>query len=186
MKFKILHKNEQGQSLIEVLVVGVVAAIMILALIMIVLNSLKNAQFAQNQTQATKLAQDTIDKIRILRDNNNFLAISGTYCFNALWPTSITDPLYCGGINKYCYFKFLSSTSIDFAGADVYPPVNPGLVTEDLSGGFSRQIRVNQPDTTFPNTYVNVIVTISWNDSSGPHSSQLETIITKPNYDCIQ
>lgn len=183
MNLKNLDKNEKGQSLIEVLVVGIVSAIMILALIMIILNSLKNAQFAQNQTQATKLAQDTIDKIRILRDKNSSLAISGTYCFNAIWPTVTTDPLYCG-TNKYCYFKSPSDTSIDFVGTDFYPPGTPTLVTEDLPGGFSRQIRVSQTDTTYPNTFVNLIVTINWSDSSGAHSSQLETIITKPNYDC--
>lgn len=175
--------NEKGQSLIEVLVVGVVSAIMILALIVIILNSLKNAQFAQNQTQATKLAQDTIDKIRILRDNNansTLIPTSGpAVCFKELWNNTPNTDYSCGGSNptiNFCYYKLTSNTTMTFVGI-----VNNSGVIDTLSNGFTRQIKVSQPSPG----EANVTVIINWNDSSGAHSSDLETVITKPNYDCI-
>ncbi|MDD2823304.1 MAG: prepilin-type N-terminal cleavage/methylation domain-containing protein [Candidatus Daviesbacteria bacterium] len=170
-----MDTKQSGQSLIEVLVVGVVSAIMIIALIAIILNSLKNAQFAQNQTQATKYAQDTIDRIRILRDNNKESTINddGTYyCFNKLWG-GVGDPLYCGA-GGYCYYS-LNNTGT------VLNKVTLASSVVSLTGSFLRQIKVTQP---FPNE-VAVTAIISWSDSSGDHNSTLETIITKPNYDCI-
>lgn len=175
-----MSNNEHGQSLIEVLVVGVVSAMMVVALIAIILSSLKNAQFAQNQTQATKLAQDTIDKIRILRDNNAYNTL-GSSCFIELFNVGSGAPFVCG-TNKFCYYKLSGSSSMTFSGADIYPPTNSSLGVDYLTGGFSRQIRVSQDVS---GAYVRLIVTISWQDSSGSHSSNLETIITKPNYDCV-
>lgn len=175
-----LRTNEKGQSLVEVLVVGVVSAIMIIALVMIILNSLKNAQFAQNQTQATKIAQDTIDKIRILRDNNstNTLTKSGSpsACFNELW--NATGNFKCDDISQtsgdpVCYYQLISDSSLDKVDY-----INSSV---DLTGGFSRRITVRQTNAD----EVRMTVTILWKDTSGEHNSVLETVITKPNYDCI-
>lgn len=170
--------NQKGQSLIEVLVVGTVAAAMIIALIIIILNSLKNAQFAQSQTQATNLAQDTIDKIRVLRDNNKINTIqygSTFYCFNELWGNSRGDYLYCGGTGSYCFYTLDDSVNI-------LNKVAENLSTVTVTNGFSRQIKVSQPSAD----QADLIVSIIWQDSTGSHSSDLETIITKPNYGCVQ
>jgi len=168
-----LKTNEKGQSLIEVLVVGVISAIMIIALIVIILNSLKNAQFAQNQTMATKYAQDAIDKIRILRDGNkegSLLPISGSSsCFKELWNSTSGTDFDC---TPDCYYQLNTGSALQRISTS---EVN-------LTGGFSRQVKVNQ-DHDFPDEAM-VTVTISWTDSSGAHSSILDTIITKPNYEC--
>lgn len=168
------NQNKQtGQSLIEVLVVLVLAAMMIVALISIILLSLKNAQFAQNQTKATKIAQDTIDQIRILRDDNKYgtLTLSGqpAECFNILWDSSNSN-FGCEG--NECYYMLTT----------------PGLNKKDsLSGkenledGFFRQIKVTQNTPS----EVKVAVEVSWTDSTGEHSSKLETYLIKPNYECI-
>ncbi len=163
--------KQAGQSLIEVLVVLVVATMMMVGLINIILSSLKNAQFAQNQTQATKLAQDTVDKIRILRDGNkNETLYNGLtdYCFKSLWEDSTFS---CTG---GCYYKFTSLTE------EALSKINSGSTKESLGEGFSRQIQVTQN-----NPEVRLIIQISWNDSSGGHNSNLETILTKPDYACI-
>lgn len=177
--------NEKGQSLIEVLVVLVLAAMMIVALITIVLVSLKNAQFAQNQTKATKLAQDTIDNIRILRDNNqNKSLLPNDSCFDQLWNTGSTD-FGCGGGDD-CYYGLV--TFLD-------PPLlrlrrEALAFKENLGDGFLRQIKVTQDDVSNPDDglspgEVKLVVEISWTDSTGEHKSNLETYLIKPNYDCI-
>lgn len=173
--------NEKGQSLIEVLVVLVVASMMIIALIMIILTSLKNAQFAQNQTKATKIAQDTIDQIRILRDSNQngtlTISAGSPACFKELWNSDSTNNFSCGGSS--CYYKLIASP--------LHLNIESTGFKEDLGDGFSRQIKVNQ---TTPNDANNkevlLIIEISWIDSTGEHNSNLETYLIKPNYECIE
>lgn len=177
--------SEKGQSLIEVLVVLVLAAMMIVALITIVLLSLKNAQFATNQTKATKLAQDTIDNIRILRDNNQTATLfSGlnSSCFNQLWNASsdVSNYFYCGGIN--CYYNLNINGTLSRI-TNITPSIIKVALTD--SPGFFRQITVNQKDQNANNSEITLTAEISWTDSSGEHSSKLETYLIKPNYDCI-
>lgn len=69
-----------GQSLVEV-VVGLALAILVLGgLINAVVTSLRNSNFAKSQAEATKLAQQRMEWMRIKRDKegwNSFPAISG-------------------------------------------------------------------------------------------------------------
>lgn len=168
--------SEKGQSLIEVLVVLVLASMMIVALITIILLSLKNAQFAQNQTKATKIAQDTVDNIRILRDSNkNKSLLPNDSCFDQLWNIGSTD-FGCGGDDD-CYYGLV--TFLD-------PPLlrlrrEVSAFKENLGDGFTRQIKVTQNTPS----EVKIAVDVSWTDSSGEHKSNLETYLIKPNYDCI-
>lgn len=172
-------EKQDGQSLIEVLVVLVVATMMIVALITIILSSLKNAQFAQNQTKATKLAQDTVDKIRIFRDGNKNGTLSSDgstfVCFNQLWNNDSTSSFYCGADN-YCYYQIDTSGSKLTLMADSYK--------QSIGDGFYRQIKVNPTVNLTTNVEVKLIVQISWTDSSGEHNSNSENILIKPDYDC--
>lgn len=182
LKNDLNFKKQNGQSLIEVLVVLVVATMMIVALITIILSSLKNAQFAQNQTKATKLAQDTVDKIRILRDGNKnetlYDGLTG-YCFNELWNNDSTSPFYCGAdSSNYCYYE------LDANGSKLtLTMVNSSK--KSIGDGFYRQIKINPFTNSTSNTEVKLIVQISWTESSGEHYSNIETILIKPDYDCI-
>src|SRR5689334_17998405 len=60
--------NQKGQTLLELIVVMAVSVIITGALVFAIISSLRNAQFAKNQAQATKLAQEEIEKVRSLRD----------------------------------------------------------------------------------------------------------------------
>lgn len=166
---RLSFKKQKGQSLVEVLVVLVIAAVMVIALIMIILASLKNAQFAQNQTQATKLAQDTIDKIRILRDknsNNTLANYSPTGCFRGLW-----DSAYCRA--GFCYYKLMPR-------GDYLDQTRAPSLRDQFDNGFSRQIKISPPT----GSNIKLIVEVFWADSSGEHSSNLETVLTKVDYTC--
>lgn len=173
-------EKQDGQSLIEVLVVLVVATMMIVALITIILSSLKNAQFAQNQIKATKLAQDTVDKIRIFRDGNKNRTISDGLtdaCFNELWNSDSGSSFYCGPApDSYCYYQ------LDITSGSKLTLINSSK--QSIGDGFYRQIKVNPSTNSTSNTEVKLIVQISWIDSSGEHNSNIETILIKPDYDC--
>ncbi|MCL5783889.1 MAG: prepilin-type N-terminal cleavage/methylation domain-containing protein [Patescibacteria group bacterium] len=182
-------KKETGQSLIEVLVALVVSAMIITALIMTVLEGLKNAQYAQNQAQATKLAQDALDKITSIRDRDmdnsvDFNYTSGvsslvTTKFSDLWNIYMESQSSCGPTPPNpCYFKF--------------DPNSPLRITQDTSGkgedlgnGLTRQIIFedsNSKDsfgTELYKTEKTIIVKVTWSDASGPHESNLQTILTQ-------
>lgn len=68
-----------GQSLVEV-VVGLALAILVLGgLINAVVTSLRNSNFAKNQAQATKLAQQMIEQTRIIRDQMGWEVFNQSY-----------------------------------------------------------------------------------------------------------
>ncbi len=172
-------KKEKGQTLVEVLVVLAVAAIMIVSLIGLVLISLKNATLAQNQTKATKLSQDAIDKIRILRDDNIKGNLINPYdvtvfCAGDLWSVANFN---CGV--SACYYKLGSNGDDEITLSLMHPVQEPGIDNEYLGDGFKRYIEI-QPS----GNEAKLIVQVTWSDSSGDHNSNLETIITKPNYEC--
>lgn len=62
--------SEKGQTLIELIVVIAVIIVVVAALTFATIASLRNANFSQNQAQATKLAQEGLEKVRILRDRD--------------------------------------------------------------------------------------------------------------------
>lgn len=65
-----MTRKESGQSLIEVLAALAVVILVVLALVMVVTTSIRNATFAKNQSLATKYAQEAIEKVRAFRDED--------------------------------------------------------------------------------------------------------------------
>lgn len=74
--------NYFGQSMIEVVVGIGVATLLSVALISTTLYTQKLSRSAKNNTQATKLAQESIEKVRIFRDRklNGFTALPSSGC----------------------------------------------------------------------------------------------------------
>lgn len=62
--------REKGQTLVEVVVALGVAILVITALVAATTTAVRNAQFAKNQSLATKYAQEGMEKARTLRDQN--------------------------------------------------------------------------------------------------------------------
>jgi prepilin-type N-terminal cleavage/methylation domain-containing protein len=72
----------QGQTLIETLAALAILSILIVAIATSVISSLSNAEFNDNQTLATKYAQQGLEYVTQIRDQNyaNFKNYNGTYC----------------------------------------------------------------------------------------------------------
>lgn len=103
--------GENGNSLLEVLVAATVGVLVVTALTFATIFSIRNARFAQNSAQATKLAQEGLEKVRTQRDRRII----------NLW--SMTCP---------CRFN-LSGTLVE-AAADIFeeiPPFKRQILTED-------------------------------------------------------
>lgn len=173
--------TDKGQSLIELVIVISIGAVVVGALVFATISSLRNAQFAKNQAQATKLAQEGLEKVRSLRDRNIPTSIQYPGLtdarFSDLWgidfscsvPQSCpTAPSTCPSGN--CYFYFNASNS-ELRNAT---PVNFEEISDSY---FKRQFFIE--DYVDGTQQKKVTSVVTWTDFSGPHESRLTTILRR-------
>ncbi len=92
--------NKNGQSLIETIIALGIAVFIIVALTQSVIMSVKNTQFAKNQTLATRYGQEAIEKIRNVRDLLGWPTFYNNYngttkCINSGEYTNWSDSVPC-------------------------------------------------------------------------------------------
>lgn len=173
--------SESGQTLLEVVAASAVGVVVVTALTFATIYSLRNANFAKNSSQATKLAQDGIERTRSERDRNN--VISGSFTFSGqtiinwqdsnLWRqingncgnTTLTPP-------TYCYFKINSDGRLQYLGVGSNIPSGA-----EQTGQFKRVVILSD-DSNFANQKI-VTVIVQWTDFAGSHESRLTTILRK-------
>jgi len=85
--------KSKGQSLFEVVIALAISAIIISALVSLVSSSIRNANYAKNNTLAARHAQDATEWLRKERDDDidNFMTrvLSPTWCLSSLsWSQS--------------------------------------------------------------------------------------------------
>lgn len=71
-KFKFPNSNKKGQSLIEVMIAFTVSVVIGVALVTAGLATQRASISARNNSQATKLAQEYLEEIRLMRDVGGF------------------------------------------------------------------------------------------------------------------
>lgn len=191
--------NQSGQSLLEVIIALTVGILVVLALVFAVIFSLRNANFAKNSAQATKLAQEGIERVRTGRDRNstiNGILIPGVDSWSGsqpIWNYQISGSGRCDapavGLAPAgkCYFIVNStgalsnigsaSPSVPTSSAEGIPAINPifrrvVLLSDDLNHDeiFTNDDYQNQKEVT---------VIVQWTDFAGEHQSQLTTILRK-------
>lgn len=161
--------SSKGQTMIELIIVLALVVIVVGALTFATIASLRNAQFAKNQAQATKLAQEGLEKLRSLRDRDT----SGAGIWFTAVNCSASVPETCPNVNPSscpadgCYFYFNASGALEngtSVNAESIPP-------DDFKRQFFIEGDVNQKKVT---------VVVTWIDFAGKHESRLVTILTKP------
>lgn len=189
--------RQAGQTLVELVVVVAVSVIIIGALVFATISSLRNASFSRNQAQATKLAQEAIERVRSSRDRNqciNGLTIqssiinswngSNPACSTtntaAIWEKQINGN--CGNTSttppSYCFFNVASSGAISYIGPFT-PTTEQRLPTGSESiPPFQRAVYIFDASATF-STRKTITAIVTWNDFSGYHESRLTTILGK-------
>lgn len=163
--------DTKGQTLLELVVVIAVIVVVVAALVFATIASLRNANFAKNQAQGTKLAQEGLEKVRSIRDRDLDGAIDyirgtdGSHAskFSDLWDVDLVCP-------SNCYFYF-NQPNVLKGGADSekIPPDNPL---------FKRQIIIE--NYTDGKKQKKVTAVVSWTDFSGSHESRLTTVLSNP------
>lgn len=156
---------EKGQSLIEVLVAATVGILVVTALTFATIYSIRNANFAKNSAQVTKLAQEGIEKVRTLRDRDdvvNYSGSPGAAKFSELWPITFS----CSpGVNN-CYFYFNAGGTLAGGSAITFETIPPN---------FKRQFQIEDAGTD----QKKVTSLVKWTDFAGDHESKLTTILGK-------
>lgn len=176
-------RHEKGQSLIEVIVSATVGILVVTALTFATIFSLRNAQFAKTSAQATKLAQEGIEKLRASRNHAD--PIGGSFVIAEGVPviTSWQDPnLWAYRISSACpskcYFKF-GSSGFTYYGTGVGSSFDMPSGAEDVLGDGKFQRAVILSDDSLYATQKIATVIVRWSDFSGNHDSKLITILGK-------
>lgn len=187
--------DQKGQSLMELVIVIAVMVIVIGALTFATIASLRNAQFAKNQAQATKYAQEGLEWARSGRDRNSLISIPPTSVVSwngngavntSIWELRITgsntgscdyEPV-SPSLPTPCYLKFLSNGSLqNIAGFGTpFQKTNAEPIPHDAPI-FYRALTLSDDSSFAIQKTVTAIVT--WTDFSGPHESRLTTILRK-------
>lgn len=166
----------EGQALLEVLVALAVGIVIVSAFVSLGAISVRNSTFSSNQARATQLAEEGVEAMISIRDQNTLgsITIDGT---QRQW----TD-LFSGAVPPMnCALAFQSTcSSTDF----VLSPCVLNLISQQCientstwqlaapNNVFSRKIRITDP-VPFIADIKDVTVYVWWTDSSGVHVSQL-------------
>lgn len=176
--------DEQGQSLLEVTIMLGMVVVIITAVTITTVVGIKNSQFSKNQLQATKLAQEGIEKVRIIRDRDftictNASDLSTCQLWSVRWGVGFGNKPGCFTSNT-CRFAIVannapfSNCSVAINQTILYCLIVTG-VGETVAGNFNRQIFIEDDQ----NNQKKITATVSWTDYSGKHQSDLTTILAK-------
>lgn len=156
-------KDKRGQALLEIVVAITLIVVVASGIAVVTVNSLKNSSFSQNQTQATKYAQEALERVKAIRARN---------C-----------PVVEGPTTHYYWFDNSSLVwDVNLSSTLSYQAsIDPGcLITagsEDLENGkFKKEIFFSN-EGRLSDRRKKVIARVSWSDFSGPHKSELVTIL---------
>lgn len=139
---------ERGQSLFEVVVAIAISALIIVTIVSLVSNSLRNATFSKNSAQAASYAQEATEWLRAQRDSDI-----------AVFITNITIPIWC--------FKDLNW---EISGACLDAHIIPDTP-------FLREGRFSSSPVS-GKTVIEADVVVSWTDSQGLHQVTNATSFT--------
>lgn len=195
MRHRFILRAQKGENLLELVVVLAVAIIVITALVFATISSLRNAQFAKNQAQATELAQEGIERVRLGRDTNAVIsdppdpAIESwdgiTSSDQSFWSYHLNDSLNCGATGFACYFKVSETGELTYLGS--FPEADFPVALLNLSEKiptdnpfFHRLVIISDLPLANPSNYQTekqVTVVVRWQDFSGSRESRLSTYL---------
>lgn len=186
--------NNLGQTLLELIVVVAVIIIVLGAIVFATIASIRNATLAKLSAQATKYAQEALERVRSGRDRNRPISIIGVPSVDSwngtgpIWDYHISENCDIPDFNPpgACYFNIDSTgqlTNIGFgvtsipSSAEGIPSTNPVfkrfiLISDDLNHdkNFGNDDWQNQKEVT---------AVVTWTDFSGNHKSRLTTILRR-------
>lgn len=139
-----MNKNNNGQSLFEVLFATAMAAIIVSGVASVALTSLRNALFARSQSEARQVAQNMLEAARIYRDNNFddfFLDSDPGPTFSTCTPSD--------NQNECCPEEFTCTYQIDRSAANAGDPNDIAEVVANVSWTDATGTHIVRSETVF-------------------------------------
>lgn len=174
-----MHKSDSGQSLMELVVVVAIVAIVLGALVFATIASIRNASFAKNQAQATKYAQEGLERVKTGRDRvgTSIVGFAMGGADGADGDNSVSswkdDDMWDASISSTCnpcHFNVTKTGQLNSVSLSQAEPIP--------NTPFKRVIILSDNAATYTVEKI-VTVQVSWTDFSGPHQSILTTILRK-------
>lgn len=192
-----MRRSRNGQTLIEVVVATAVGIFVVTALTFATIFSLRNANFAKNSAQATKRAQEGIERVRIGRDRNQ--CINGGLGINSwnggnnscsvggsIWGYQITgSSSNCENTTvpgSKCYFNIDSGGVLTYISSSTTFPTSFAERIPTAIAIFYRVIILSDDSSGVPPPYTfekKATAVVQWKDATGTHESRLTTVLRK-------
>lgn len=150
---------KNGQSLIEVVIALGVVVVLAVSLVSTSLITQRTARSAKNNTQASKLVQENIEQLRVVRDRQGFPTLANREC--ATLNTANADPSLWTIETSSCP----DGEQLTLDNTDFRRKFSIGPDPLDLSNSKKKQI----------------IVSVFWQDTGGPQEVSNVTNLS----DCI-
>jgi hypothetical protein len=144
-----MKKYNEGQSLFEVVLALALSTLIIVALVSLVSNSIRNSTYSRNKTYATRHTQEATEWLRGERDGD--------------WDVFSTNLLFCPTPPHVQCLDTLAWGNCGTCGE-----------TEFVNNIFKREISFSDIETDS----VTIEVTTYWTDSQGIHEVRSNTILT--------
>ncbi|MDQ3098433.1 MAG: hypothetical protein M3Q44_01685 [bacterium] len=178
--------NQEGQSLVEVVIALGIAVIIVIAFTNATITSVRNSQFSKNQNLATKYAQESLELIRAVRDQNTSGSVTDGGSLSSwgdLWGINLNVVTNTGvtGMTGYCFnLNKANLTLTKRAGTTPCADTNGSgtILDENLDnlGVFYRKINITDDGTTL--TKKQISVRVYWSDNRGQHKTDVTTFLT--------
>lgn len=141
---------ERGFSILEVILAVGLAVLILSALVSLGVTATKNSTFSRDQTQATKYARETMERVRAFRDQKGLTALK-TQC-----PALVTT---------FC---------------QISPALTIVQGKETLTGTpFTRYFqRIGTCPAAGGGEIIPITVTTEWSDGGGKHNAELQSCFT--------
>lgn len=164
MKINFPQKNT-GFTLVETLVAISIFTVSLLGLMSVLASGITTTNYAKQKILASYLAQEGVEYIRNVRDNNVLYPSTGK-----TWNSFNTQLSTCTSVNNACGFNsFIQSSFFSCVSFSCKLYINNGRYDTNAGGvdsGFVRKVWM----TNVSADEVSVYSTVSWTQSSGNYS----------------
>jgi len=159
--YHFFRKSDKGFTLIETLVAISVLVLSLSGPLSIASSALKSAYYARDQVAASYLAQEGVEFVRAIRDQNRIMSPQQS------WLIGLTQ---CIGVNAQCTVDFVNFTPAALCSGACSPLLisTAGLYNQ-AAGSVSRFTRTLSI-TTISSTEINLKVTVSWVSNNSTNS----------------
>ncbi len=166
MQFLNYQKQKKGFTLVETLVAITVLLLVIIGPMTVAQKGIQNAYYANEQIVGVFLAQEAIESVRALRDEEALNAYQDYIVGNPGAETWDWIPVEC--LSEDCAFvpdsvtPIIPCTDTDVGSCEIWKNVDTGSYTHvsgDADTPFTRTIRLEE----FPGGIAEVTVNVTWN-----------------------